>query len=170
MPLLAFSRPIGDFEVDLTVFKEGMPVLCKYIVDAKSQGWFKGIIHRIYSNGTADIDYDDGDYDYKVSFKNLRHIGGVPKKRKFVVPHIYAPEAIVLSIPHAQEAVAHANLLVERINNQLKQSRVLSMSLQSTSTSPSTSTKCISSDDDEVEFVGEGFSDTRGSSERPIIL
>lgn len=73
-PLLALSRPVGDFEVDLTMFKQGMPVSCKYIVEGKSHGWFRGIIHRIYPDKTADIDYDDGDYDYNVSFQNIRHL------------------------------------------------------------------------------------------------
>ena len=158
-PLLALSRPVGDFVVDLTTFKVGMPVLCKYIVDGKSQGWYEGIIHEIYC-GTADIDYDDGDYDYKVPFHNLRHLG-VPRKRKFMVDPLPAPEAIVLSIPHAHEAIAHADRLVKRIRYELRRSHTSDFSTPSRSTSSS---------DDEVEFVSEGFSSTRGSSERPIIL
>lgn len=161
-PLLALSRPVGDFEVDLTMFREGMPVSCKYIVKDRSHGWFKGIIHRIYKYG-ADIDYDDGDYDYNVSFHNLRHLG-IPKKRKFTVEPIPAPEAIVLSISHAHEAIAHADRLVKRIKSRLSTPKQ----------SMSQSSVYVSSDDvssdDEVEFVREGFSSMYGSSERPIIL
>ena len=168
-PLLALSRPVGDFVVDLTTFKEGMPVLCKYIVEGESQGWYKGIIHRIYCN-TADIDYDDGDSDYKVSFRNLRHLG-VPMKRKFTVDPLPAPEAIVLSIPHAHEAIAHAAKLVKRIRYELRRSHASDFSTPPRSTSNfSTPSRSTPSSDDEVEFVSEGFSRTRGSSERPIIL
>lgn len=157
-PLLALSRPHGDFEIDLTTFKVGMPVLCRYIVDNKSQGWFQGIIHRINCN-TADVDYDDGDYDYNVSLKNLRHLG-VPNKRKFTVKPLPAPEAIVLSIPHAYEAIAHAHGLIKRIKCQLNKTQ---------SFTPEQSSLYVSSDD-EVEFIGESLCSTRGSNERPIIL
>lgn len=150
-PLLALSRPVGHFEVDLTMFKQGMPVLCKYIVEGKSHGWYRGIIHRIYYDQTADIDYDDGDYDYKVSFENIRHLG-VPNKRKFEVEYLPTQEAIVLSLSHAQEAIAHAYRLIDSINCQLKRSQNSSgpprpMSPPSFSTPPSLSS------DDEVEFV-----------------
>ena len=162
-PLLALSRPVGHFEVDLTTFKQGMPVLCNYIVKGKSHGWFRGIIHRIYHDQTADIDYDDGDYDYNVSFQNIRHLG-VPKKRKFEVEYLPAPKAIVLSISHAQEAIAYAHRLVQAVS-------VSELSTPPHPMSPlSFSTSLELSSDDEVKFVTQGFSATRGSIERPIIL
>ena len=78
-----------------------------------------------------------------------------------MVDPLPAPEAIVLSIPHAHEAIAHADRLVKRIRYELRRSHTSDFSTPSRSTSSS---------DDEVEFVSEGFSSTRGSSERPIIL
>ena len=112
---------------------------------------------------TADIEYDDGYYDCCVSLQNLRHIG-VQSKRKFTVKHLDAPEAIVLSMYHAHEAIIHARVLVQIINDQLKQS---SSSLSISSTSISITQH---SSDDEVAFVGKGFSATRGTIERPIII
>ena len=164
MPLLALSRPVGHFEIDLTMFKQGMPVLCKYIVEGKSHGWHQGIINRIYYDQTADIDYDDGDYDYKVSFENIRHLG-VPKKRKFQVEYLPAPDATVLSLART---IAHAHRLVNSINCQLKRSQ--NSSEPPRPMSPLLSTPSSLSSDDEVEFVAQGFSSTRGSYERPIII
>ena len=94
---------------------------------------------------------------------------GVPKKREFIVEHISAPEAIVLSIPHAYQAISHANILIESIRSQFEQSQDLSTPPHFSTFSTSILTPNVS-DDDEVEFVRQGFSDTYGTRGRPIVL
>lgn len=155
-PVLALARPAGTFHVDLTMFKVGMPVMCQYLRGNKCYGWFLGIVNRI-GDAHADIDYDDGTYDYDVPFKRLRLLSG-KTKHTFQVPHLPAPEAIVLSIPHAREAVAQALQVVEAINAhfELKQNdfdhACSTPPHQSRpSTPPAIFTWC--EEDDEVEFV-----------------
>lgn len=115
-PVLALSRHVGAFHVDLTTFKVGMPVRCKYLDKrGRSCGWFPGVINRILNDThLADIDYDDGTYDYAVPFKRLR-IRSDHTSRTFNVAHIPAPFAIVLSIHHAREAVVRALQLIEMV-------------------------------------------------------
>ena len=95
-PVLALSCPVGTFEVDLTLFGEGVPVSC---IDAnrRSYGWFPGIINRVVGD-RADPDHDDGTYDYGVMFRHLRFLGKKAKSTFHVDP-APARKAIVLSIP-----------------------------------------------------------------------
>ena len=181
-PLLALTRPVGTFEVDLTTFREGMPVSCKYI-DAKkrSYGWFPGIINRIVDN-KADIEYDDGTYDYNVPFRHLQFVGK-KSKRTFQVEPLPARNAIVLSIPHAREAVAEATRLVAAIEDELQFLQNQFHTAFSTppksmcSTPPPVlTTSCTSpssptcDDDDDVQFIMEKVGTSRGSEIRPIVL
>ena len=167
-PILALARPVGAFEVDLTVFKVGMPVSCKYIDGGhQSHGWFPGIIHRI-DGDNADIDYDDGDYGYAVAFKHLRLLGK-PAKRKFEVEPLPAPRAIVLSIPHAYEAVAEAARLIRAIGEELggkfEDTATFSTPPQSRCATPSEVTSA-----DNVEFAMERFGTARGrAAGRPTV-
>ena len=110
-PILAFTRPVGRFEVDLTTFREGMPVSCMYVVDGVRVGWYTCIVSRI-DGQHADIEYDDGEFEERVPFKRLRMRG---KKRKltFDVAALPLPKAIVLSLPHAREAVEEAERVIE---------------------------------------------------------
>ena len=200
-PVLALPPRVGEFHVDLDVFKVGMVVHCKYL-DAKGRscGWFPGVINRILNDKQlADIDYDDGTYDYGVPFKRLR-IRSDHTSRTFNVAHIPAPSAIVLSIRHAREAVVRAMQLIETINpddksNQDEHAAFSTPSHSRSSTPPAVFTfhtsscithsrsstppavltfhtsSCITEDtDDEVEFVMERIGSSRGSANRPIVL
>jgi len=114
-PVMALSRPVGTFELDLTTFKVGMPILCKY-VDNKglSYGWFPGIISRIV-DARVDLEYDNGTYGYDVPFELLRFINNKASKRTFRVSHLSACVAFVLSTPHALTAALEAFQLVKTI-------------------------------------------------------
>lgn len=156
-PVLALSRRVGTFHVDFTTFKLGMTVRCKH-TDARGRscGWFPGVISRIVNDAQhADIEYDDGSYDYGVPFKRLRLRSDHTSRVTFNVSHIPAPFAIVLSIPHARQAVAQALQLIHDINS--------SMQLEDDSQASLT-------DDDEVEFVMERVGCLRGSASCPIVL
>lgn len=181
-PVLALSRSTGTFHVDLDTFKVGMVVSCKYL-DAKGRscGWFPGIINRILG-GTqkADIDYDDGAYDYAVPFSRLRPMSNYTS-RTFHVPPIPAPPAIVLSISHARRAVVQAMQLNEKIQAELESDLdddgAFSTPMHSrSSTPPAVFTVHLSGsstnddDDDEVEIVMERFGSSRGCASRPIVL
>ena len=177
-PVLALSRPVGTFHVDLNTFKVGMTVSCK-ILDTKehSCGWFPGIINRILDDAQhADIDYDNGTYDYNVPFKRLR-IRSNYRARTFNIAHNPLPFAIVLSNNHAREAVARALRLIEKIKaeGEGKQSNDDTFSTPSHSR-PSTPPAVITvrpispptDDDDEVKLVMGRFGSSRES--RPIVL
>eukprot|EP00966_Prymnesium_polylepis_P322455 7378715-Prymnesium_polylepis.1 len=180
-PVLALSRSIGTFRVDLDTFKVGMVVSCKYLdARGRSCGWYPGIINRIMNDTQqADIDYDDGAYDYAVSFARLRPTSKY-KARTFNVPHIPAPPAIVLSIGHAREAVVQAMQLIEtiqaNIESDLEDDGAFSTPSHSRSSTPPAVLTVDSSDsptndaDDEVEFVMERFGSSRGCASRPIVL
>jgi hypothetical protein len=184
LPVLALSRTVGTFHVDLDTFKVGMVVRCKCL-DAKGRscGWFSGMISRIMDDTQkADIDYDDGTYDYGVSFARLRHMGKC-KSRTFNVAHIPAPLAIVLSIRHAREAVVQAMQLIETITAEVgsdqdddgafstssQHSRSSTPPAVITFPSPGSPTN-DDDDDDEVEFVMERVGSSRGCANRPIVL
>jgi hypothetical protein len=148
-----------------------MPVWCKYIVKRRSYGWYLGIIDRIVGK-KADIEYDDGTYDYDVAFKNLQFMG---KRTRcmFEVDPLPAPKAIVLSIPHAYEAVAEANRLVQAIEDELKLEQDVSTATFSTPPHSTCSTPppgVLDDDDDEVVFVMEKFGTAGGSADRPIVV
>jgi hypothetical protein len=181
-PVLALSRSIGTFHVDLDTFKVGMVVSCKY-VDAKgrSRGWYPCIINRIFDDTQkADIDYDDGAYDYAVPFSRLRLMSNY-KSRTFHVPPIPAPPAIVHSISHAREAVMQAMRLNGKIRADLESGLedrgAFSTPTHSRSSTPpavftvdSPGSPTNDDDDDEVEFVMEKFGSSRGCASRPIVL
>ena len=158
-----------------------MPVSCNYIVARRSHGWYPGIISRIVGT-KADIEYDDGAYDKGVSFKNLKFLGK-REKRTFEVDPLPAPKAIVLSIPHAYEAVAEAHRLVQAIEDEFDQ--YVSTSAFSTPSHSRCSTPPVvfddddmcctppavfDDDDDKVEFVMERIGTGRGSADRPIVV
>jgi hypothetical protein len=154
-----------------------MVVRCKYLNAAgRSCGWFPGIINRIMHDAQkADIDYDDGAYDYGVPFARLR-LMSEHKTRTFDVAHIPAPTAIVLSLSHAREAVVQAMQLIATIEADLIESDqdddgAFSTPLQSRSSTPPAIITCSrTNDDDEVEFVMERFGTSRGDASRPIVL
>ena len=181
-PLLALSHSSGTFHVDLDTFKVGMVVRCKYLdARGRSCGWYPGVIDRIINDTQkADIDYDDGAYDYAVPFSRLRPMSNY-KSRTFQVPPIQAPPAIVLSIGHAREAVMQATRLVEtiRVNlaSRLEDDGALSTPSRSRSSTPpavftihSSGSPTDDDDDDIVEFVMERFGSSRGCASRPIVL
>lgn len=180
-PVLALSRSTGTFHVDLDTFKVGMVVSCKYL-DAKGRscGWYPGIINRILDDQKADIDYDDGAYDYAVPFSRLRPMSNY-KSRTFHVSPIPAPPAIVLSISHAREAVMQAMRLDEKIRtdleSDLENDGAFSTPTHSRSSTPpaiftvhSSGSPTNDDDDDDVEFVMERFGSSRGCASRPIVL
>lgn len=181
-PVLALSRSTGTFHVDLDTFKVGMVVSCKYLDDkGRSRGWYSGIINRILGDTQkADIEYDDGAYDYAVPFSRLRPMSNY-KSRTFHVPPIPAPPAIVLSIGHAREAVMQAMRLDEKIRADLKRGLeddgAFSTPTHSRSSTPpavftvdSSGSPTNDGDDDEVEFVMQRFGSSRGCASRPIVL
>ena len=128
----------------------------------------------------ADIDYDDGAYDYAVPFARLRPMSKY-KSRTFNFPHIPAPPTIVLSIGHAREAVVQAMQLIKTIQadfeSGLEDDGAFSTLSHSRSSTPpavftvhSSGSPTNDDDDDEVEFVVERFGSSRGCASRPIVL
>jgi hypothetical protein len=183
-PVLALSRPVGTFEVDLTTFRVGMPVMCKHEVKNRVYGWFPAIINRIVGR-TADVDYDDGTYGYNVPFRWVKAKDNNRIKRVFKVSPCQTRQAIVLSIPHAQRAVEDAFNLVQAVRSEWKLDTA-SAGVFSThcNSRPSMPPAIFSSyapvvphyrapnaeEDDEVEFVMEKIGTSRGSQYRPIVL
>ena len=156
-----------------------MTVLCKFLdVNGRSCGWFPGIISRIVNEAEqADIDYDDGTYDYDVPFKRLRirsNRTSRKRSRTFKVTHIPAPTAIVLSIPHARKAVEEALNLIKMIGDEMESRTQDEDGTFSTPTNsrPSTPPAVFTSmyEEDEVEFVMERNGSSRGCASRPIVL
>lgn len=183
-PLLALSLPCGFFKKELDIFQKGMPILCKYIVDKRSYGWYTGIIDKIYSDKRADIEYDDGTYDYGVHFKHLRFLAK-QRKRTFSVDVPPAPEAIVLSIPHARASIENAHRVVESAlmklaADELKKSDLSEdgetwsddeLTCTCASSSSTLTTPCdLDNSTEEVEFVMQSFDQTRGTVIKPIVL
>ena len=108
---------------------------------------------------------------------------GKREMRTFEVDPLPAPKAIVLSIPHAYEAVAEAHRLVQAIEDEFDQ--YVSTSAFSTPSHSRCSTPPVvfddddmcctppavfDDDDDKVEFVMERIGTGRGSADRPIVV
>lgn len=165
-PLLAIPIHKGSKSIDLHQLKTGMVITHNHC---------KGIISRIFSmrgKRYADIEYDDGTYEYQVKLNNVKHLGPTDV-RSFVTLPLYAPTAIVLSISHARDAISTAQSLVEEIQNQLLNSP-WSTPPNTRSSTPTSVDRFDSDDDDsddDVEITGENLHAGRGAtSERPIVL